>query len=415
MTAMGLPDPDRTIEGFLGDPHEGLRRAAVGYLLSRGEQSVEFARRWLNGEDAALREDVLASIVDVPTVARRVLSWDWIDARLKSGAREDLLLAARALGAMEGPEVTRRLAPLVTSPDVEVQRAAIRSAARQPSRELLPVLLPLLTNSEVSYEASDAIGAAGDAAVPELERLLSGDAGAEAQKRAARALARIGSPRAMDALRTLVRGGDVRLRHLALGGLARARRHAGVPVLPRSTVHRLFLRELRDYRTSMAPVEELKKSDVPVVRLLGESYRESADRALERALTALACWYDAKPLPGVFDRLKSGDLAVASPALEYLGHILPRAVFSPVSRIFEKEAMDAHPQAPDADRLDGWIRLGWESGDAWLRACAVRASRHAPLFDRGRFENGDGGDPMVRAELDALSGGSGPATSERAC
>jgi hypothetical protein len=165
----------------------------------------------------------------------------------------------------------------------------------------------------------------------------------------------------------------------------------------------------------MAPVEELKKSDVPVVRLLGESYRESADRALERALTALACWYDAKPLPGVFDRLKSGDLAVASPALEYLGHILPRAVFSPVSRIFEKEAMDAHPQAPDADRLADWIRLGWESGDAWLRACAVRASRHAPSFDRGRFENGDGGDPMVRAELDALSGGSGPATSERAC
>jgi HEAT repeat protein len=299
--------------------------------------------------------------------------------------------------------------------EVEVQRAAIRSAARQPSPELLPILLPLLTNSEVSYEASDAIGAAGDAAVPELERLLSGDGGAEAQKRAARALARIASPRAMDGLRTLVRGGDVRLRHLALGGLARARAKAGDPTLPRSTAHRLFLRELREYRACMEPVDALKKSDAPVVRLLGESYRESADRALERALTALACWYDAKPLPGVFDRLKSRDLAVASPALEYLGHILPRAVFSPVSRIFEKEAADASLQVPDAERLDNWIRFAWESGDAWLRACAVRASRHAPSFDLGRFAGDGGGDPMVRAELGALSAGGGPAPGGRAC
>jgi hypothetical protein len=79
-------------------------------------------------------------------------------------------------------------------------------------------------------------------------------------------------------------------------------------------------------------------------------------------------------------------------------------VFRPVSKIFETETIEAPEGAPDPDRLAEWIRLAWETGDAWLRACAVRASRYAPAFDLGRFATGDGGDAMVRAELAALSG-----------
>jgi hypothetical protein len=159
----------------------------------------------------------------------------------------------------------------------------------------------------------------------------------------------------------------------------------------------------------------LEKHEAPEVRLLGESYHESADRALERALQALACWYDPKPLIGVHDRLKSRDLAVASPALEYLGHVLPRAVFKPVSRIFEKEAMEPPEEASDPEQVAESIRGAWETGDAWLRACAVRASRFAPTFDRSRFATGDGGDPMVRAELEALSAGDRASRESRQC
>ena len=138
------------------------------------------------------------------------------------------------------------------------------------------------------------------------------------------------------------------------------------------------------------------------MRLLGEIYLAYADRELERALEALACWYDPKPLIGVFDRLRSRNPAVTAPALEYLGHVLPRRVFMPVSRIFETEATQTPSGGIDPERLADWIRNAWETGDAWLRACAVRASRFAPDFDRGRFAAGDEGDPMVRQELDAL-------------
>jgi hypothetical protein len=90
-------------------------------------------------------------------------------------------------------------------------------------------------------------------------------------------------------------------------------------------------------------------------------------------------------------------------------------VFGPVSRIFEKEAMEAPEPDPDTDRLADWIRRAWDTGDSWLRACAVRASRYAPAFDPGRFDGGDFGDPMIRAELDALSRGGRPASKAPAC
>ena len=101
--------------------------------------------------------------------------------------------------------------------------------------------------------------------------------------------------------------------------------------------------------------------------------------------------------------------------MEYLGHVLPRDVFRPVSRIFEEETMEAPEPVPEPDRLADSIRVAWETGDAWLKACAVRASRHAPAFDRARFAAGDGGDPMIGAELEALSGADRTIAEPRPC
>ena len=402
MTAMRLPDPERVIAGFLTDSDDDVRRAAIGYLLSRGEAPVDFARRVLEGGDAALREHLLDALVAYPGETRRLLGWDWIDARIESGTQEDLLLAARATGAMDGPDVARRLRTLLSQGDDEVQRLALVSATARPDAGLLDVLLPMLGKPKLRYDAVKAVAAVGDAAVPKLEALLSGESNERIRAGAARALSRIASPRVLAFLKALARSADGGLRHLALEGLWREHVWSGRPVLPRSTVHRLFLRELRDYRVCLEPVTFLEESDQPALRLLGESYRESADRALERALEVLACWYDPKPLPAVFEKLKSRDLAIASPALEYLGHVLPRAVFKPVSRVFEKEPMPSPDDARGGDRTAEWIRQAWETGDAWLRACAVRASRFVPGFDPRGFAGPAGADPLVRAEIDAL-------------
>jgi hypothetical protein len=72
--------------------------------------------------------------------------------------------------------------------------------------------------------------------------------------------------------------------------------------------------------------------------------------------------------------------------------------------------------APARDDLAESIRSAWRWGDAWQRACAVRASRQAPTLDPQLFASGDNDDPLVRAEIAALSadGPRGPGSAHSA-
>jgi hypothetical protein len=269
---------------------------------------------------------------------------------------------------------------------------------------MLDPLIPLLVDPELSYDARLAIAAQRNAAIPALQPYLSGVRGIRAQAQAARTLAQIATPAALRALLTLVRSTDLTLRHLGLESASRIRVAVGRPVMSRTRVHKLFLRELREYRQWIAPSRIIARHEAPEVRLLGESYREYAEMALERGFRALACWYDPKPLSGALERLKTQETGDDAPALEYLSHVLPRGIFRPVAGLFEVPMPSVENQAEDLRRgLSGWIVSAWRSGDAWLRACAVRASRWAPDLDPAIFESPDPEtSSMVRAELKAI-------------
>jgi hypothetical protein len=401
METLGLADHENRIAGFLDEPHEALRGAAVRYLLVRGPRPLEFARRVLEGNDEMLQRQALDVLFDFPCEARAALTAEWLDARIRSTRVEDHRLAARGAGvlASKSPE---RLRLLLANPDTEVRRIALRSAIRRPSRALIDVLLPLLLAPDLAEEARRAVSALGDAAMPGLEALLAGGQGTIAQSVASNTLAQMGSPRAVHALLELVRGGDLRLRYLGLRGLARVRVRAGKPIVSRVLAHRLFLRELRDLRASLDAAAALGTHASPEVRLLADSYRESADWAIERAMQALALWYEPRPLIGVIDRLRSRDPLLAPPALEFLEHVLPREIFAPVRKIFEPAVAAAAGEVPSPAALAEWIGSAWDSEDGWLRACAVRASRLVPGFDPARFAARHDDDPRVREELLAL-------------
>jgi hypothetical protein len=79
-------------------------------------------------------------------------------------------------------------------------------------------------------------------------------------------------------------------------------------------------------------------------------------------------------------------------------------VFRHVSRIFEPQAVKGPETSVVEDEpLAESIRVAWRSEDAWLRACAVRASRHVTGFDARLFATGGGDSPFVLAELESLS------------
>ena len=415
MNAMHLSDTEGLIPGFLDESDESLRRAAVGYLLARGPDAAAFSLRLLEGSDEALRRYVLDALVERPYDALDAISPSWIDARLKSGSREDLLVAARAAGAMSDKASVGPLRVLLAHPDLEVKRVALISARRRPRRELIDVILPLFASPELSREAREAAAAIGDPVIPHLAPLLDGAQGPWAQAVAARTLGRIATSRARKALMTLAKSGDPRLRHFGLEGMSRIRADRGEPVLRRAMAHRLFLRELADYRANRAASNGIQSHEAPEVRLFAASFHESAEWALERGLRALACWYEAKPLAGAFERLRSREPQSEALALEYLSQVLPRNVFRPVSRIFEEREPDPELEkdAAPRDEVAESIRAAWRGGDAWLRACAVRAARFAPSLDRAIFENDGSQDPLVKVELAALHA-AGAASSKAA-
>jgi hypothetical protein len=91
--------------------------------------------------------------------------------------------------------------------------------------------------------------------------------------------------------------------------------------------------------------------------------------------------------------------------MEYLGHVLPRAIFRPVTKIFEPTPIRGEGEGAAGDRDDVAESIGsaWRWGDGWLRACAVRTARYAPSLDPGLFASGGLEDAIVSAELAALS------------
>lgn len=397
--ALRLRDPNDVVERLLHDPDDRVSGAAIRYGLTMSRNSVAYARGLLDGHDPSLCRRTVDALFERPHAAPGALTLDWIDARLQRGSTESLILAAKALGATPGSTARARLQTLLADPDVEVKRAALLSAARRPSALLLDSIVPLLFVPEVGTEARAAVAAAGDPAVPILARLLRPETSPRARAIAARTLADLASPRAVDALMPLARSADANERMLGLRSLSTVRARTGRPVIARSLAHRLFLRELRGFRSSIEPASELENAKEPEVRLLAESYLETGEAALERAMRALAAYYDPKPISGAFERLKSRDFERIAPALEHLVHVLPRTVFTPIRDLFESKLIREHARGTGRpEKLARWVREAWGTGDPWLRACAVRASIWVPEAERSWFLDGDAG-TIVDAEL----------------
>jgi HEAT repeat protein len=401
MEALRLRDIRSGVELLVTDPEEAVSSAAIRYMLTTSENPNAFARGLLEGDDEALRRRAVDALFERPHAAPGSITPEWVDRLIAAGDTEDLILAARALGAVPGSTARAGVRALLADPDVEVKRAALLSAARRPAAQLLDPVLPLLFAPELSTEARGALAAIGDPAIPGLVRFLGDEHSARARALAARALAEIGSPLAVDTLMALARSDDPGARALGFRSLSHIRVQNGRPVLARGLVHKLFLREMRHYRNWIEPTIQLAPAREPELRLLAESYAEFAEFALESAMRALACWYDPKPLSGAYQRLKSTRFDDAAPALEYLIHVLPRNVYRPIGELFEsKLTRERGGETPAAVPVADWVKTAWQSGDAWLRACAVRASRLIPEAERSWFTDGSPS-PIVEAELAA--------------
>jgi AAA family ATP:ADP antiporter len=401
LDALSVPGLEATVEPFLAEPDPDLRQAAIGYLLAQGRDPMARARALLDSPDPDLRLWTLETLVARRRMLLGAVTLAWVDVRIESGTEIDLVAAALALTLVDDPAAEERLRLLIEHPLLEVRRGALLTAARRPFAGLLEPIVLLLMDPALATEAREAVAALGLPALPALARMAEGAQGSQGRRVACETLARIGGRSAIFVLLRVVRGDDPDARFDALRALNRIREQAPRGLFKKALALRLWQREINEYRENLLPAFILRGVTDPRIALLEASFFESADRALDRACRALACYYRPDPFRSVYHYLQDPEAPkTAARALEYLSHLLPRKMFRALREIFEEDKVEEETRGvPNDGQIAGCIERAYAAGDAWLRACAVRAA--FAIRDRLPIEFTPRPDeaPLVQAEL----------------
>jgi len=219
-------------EGALGDPHPLVRRAAAVALGEIGGPralallgAAARSPHWEARADAALGASCLAD----PAVAPLLLPL------LEDPYAEVRALAAEALGELGDPSHAAALLPLLRDADAAVVRGAARALGRLGDARAVSALRELLRDPESRFEAVELLGTLeAEEAREDLAR-LAGRRLTPLLLRAAAggALARMGDPRGVSALRAVLRAVRDDGRGLAVELVGRLGLHALRPELER--------------------------------------------------------------------------------------------------------------------------------------------------------------------------------------
>jgi HEAT repeat protein len=212
---------------ILKDRDRSVREAAMAALASIGEPSVEAVGGCLADPDLSVQEAasaVLASIADdrvLEPLLRALRSSDWI-VRMH---------ATKALGRLKHPDSVPALIPLLQD-KVKAVRAEASSALAAIGDAAIPALLDALRHDEwlVRLHAVESLGKTRSRmAVPPLLSALFNDADSAIREDAVRALGEIGDAQAVEFLFTAMK--EPGLRTQAVEALGRIGDRRAVPVL----------------------------------------------------------------------------------------------------------------------------------------------------------------------------------------
>ncbi len=346
------PTPDsQAMQEFseAGDPE--VRAAALAYVSSHG-----------NAEEAAA---AVTTLLDMATQADG-----------GSSVRERKV-AAEAMALVETrAEVSQALAILLQDPEVSVQLAAIRAAARARRPELVPYLAARLCCATTRGTARAALVAHGPETYEQLGRLML-DAQVPLEVRLAipSVFYERGDQPAADALvRVTPRLRPVLLRRSALKALNRMRRNYDGLSFPRKSLEQTLVIELRKAyqfaadRTVILPDE-----------LLGDMLTEHERRAFERASRILGMLYPQSDILAAYQGITSGDAAQRAAGYELLDSTLSighRRLVGPLAdpELSPEERAERgatlFPRVSFGSRPDVLRRLARDKDEPWLAAVA---------------------------------------------
>jgi AAA family ATP:ADP antiporter len=402
------------IRGLLSHPAPKVRQKAISLLSAAGDKSVlPSIELLLKDPDQSVRTEAMLYLVHHAHVDPLTLLTelgDCADFSVRSavaaylarpGEAQSLETARQILNEMsrqEGEECERTrievarllgelpdsfdplLATLLRDPANPVAREAIRSVGALRKFSLVPALIELLSNQELTSDAAQALARFGDHVVGFLGGYLGNSSCPIDVRRAIPAiLVTVATPAAAHVLLDNLLERDTTVRSQIVSALNKI--HQVHPEIEMDTqmLETVLAAEIMGHYRSYQILEALRvpgSSDESVMRALGESIQQE----LERIFRLLGLLYPHLDLQSVYFGLQSANVTVYDNALEFLENVLKsqlRGMLVPLldGKVSPKE------RAAIAERL---VRTKVEnreqavaelvaSDDPWLKSCGAYA------------------------------------------
>jgi AAA family ATP:ADP antiporter len=336
------------IERLLTDEDEDVRAGAVRAIAAiRGEGASGLMRPYL--DDPNPRVAVTAAVALASSAHRAdeqaafaVLQRLAKDSR--EGAAPSRREVAKALAHIPNPEFYDLLVPLMYDSNLDVARAAIRSAGRIGPASVLfvPALVSLLRNRLLKADARGVIVEYGEAAVEQLAYFLRDqDEDVWVRRHLPATLALIPSEPTVKVLVEALGDRDGFLRFKAVEALVRIRRERPELVIPREPIEALVAAETMRYANALTLHANLfVTGGVPRDTLLARALEEKEARSRNRMFRLLGLLYTTDDIEAARFAIDHGDARARASAAEYLDNLLSGDLRRRVMLLIEDMPLD---------------------------------------------------------------------------
>jgi AAA family ATP:ADP antiporter len=400
------------VRTLLNDPDPQVRLEALRAHCALGEGSPTHAlQEFLDAGEPELRTTALQCLVqyapdrDLPEVRRR------LENLMASEHPADRVRAAEALGYRPSPApLSDLLTKLLGDPDLEVRRAALRSAGRVRHREHLPILIQSLADATTEKAAREGLTTWGERIVGTLgDHLIDPTVPLAVRRQIPRVLGDVPIADSVAALFRCRERNDVLLVYRILKAANHIRNADRSVPFPVTLVQEDLEHDVRSYLSAFVHRGLHSDRDGGVAeKFLCTVLDERRDQALNRIFRRLAPIYPPRQVYAAYRGLRSPDARLRGNALEYIENVLTpehREVVMPlVDETLDSERQELMEQRYGL-RFDGRhesLQALIEGNDPWLRTCALYvagAHRDQGLREQVQRMREDE-DPRVRETAD---------------
>ena len=322
------------VERLLADEDAAVRAGAVRAVSAiRGQEAAALMRQHLTDSDprmvvtaaVALAASPHAGDLEAAESALRRLAAD-----TRESAAPARLEVAGALGDIPHERVRHMLVPLMFDTNVDVARAAVRSAGRLGPDTFLfvPPLVSLLRHRLLKNEARTVLVGYGEPVIEPLAHFLQDQReDIWVRRHLPATLARLPAKRTLDVLIDALSDRDGFLRYKVIAAIETLHRDHPQFVIRRDPIEALAMTESLRYFNALTLHANLAQgetfgADTLLVRALEEKQR----RTRERVFQLLGLMYPRTDISAAWFALEHGDARRRASASEYLDNVLSGAL-----------------------------------------------------------------------------------------